>query len=40
MKTSSMIKLADAADDALVTAREIMRRQLDIEHSRSRLLAS
>ena len=38
LKTSSVTHLADAADDALVASREIMRRQVNIERSRRGLL--
>ncbi|MGZ5260317.1 MAG: hypothetical protein ACXWC0_22070, partial [Burkholderiales bacterium] len=40
MNTSSVTRLADAADDALVASREIMRRQANIDRSRSGLLSS
>jgi hypothetical protein len=35
LDTSSVTALADAADDALITTREIMRRQVNIERSRA-----
>jgi hypothetical protein len=37
MRTSSLRGLADAADDALVTSREIMRRHVDMKNARARL---
>jgi hypothetical protein len=40
MKTASLTPLADAADDALVTSREIMRRQLGMDQARKRLALS
>jgi hypothetical protein len=40
MNTSSFTPLADAADDYLVTAREIARRSVDIRRARERLTAS
>lgn len=40
MKTASLTPLADAADDALVTSREIMRRQLAMDQGRKRLALS
>jgi hypothetical protein len=40
MKTASLTPLADAADDALVTSREIMRRQVAIDQARKRLATS
>jgi hypothetical protein len=40
MKTASLMALADAADDALVTSREIMRRQVAIDQARKRLTTS
>lgn len=40
MKTSRVTALADAADDVLVTSREIMRRQVALERGYRNLLAS
>lgn len=40
MDTSSMTALADAADDYLLTAREILRRQYDMHDARDRLASS
>lgn len=40
MPASSLRPLADAADDALLTTREIMRRQLDMQQARARLSLS
>ena len=40
MDTSSMRELADAADDYLLTAREILRRQANMHDARERVLAS
>ncbi|MDB5924337.1 MAG: hypothetical protein JWN13_3273 [Betaproteobacteria bacterium] len=40
MNTSSVTRLADAADDALVASREIMRRQANIDRSRNGLVSS
>jgi hypothetical protein len=38
--TSALRPLADAVDDALLTTREIMRRQLDMQQARARLSTS
>ena len=40
MPTSSLRPLADAADDSLLTTREILRRQLDMQQARARLSTS
>jgi hypothetical protein len=40
MPTSSFTPLADAADDYLVTAREIVRRSVEIQRARQRFAAS